>query len=961
MTSVDNGSNASGENGDTQKSDPLASVISAEVERNDPLSQAVQPMRDDVRFLGGVLGDTVREQAGEEVFDLVESARQTAFAVRRSEVDRGATFDVLSDISPQHAIDVIRAFSLFALLANIAEDLHAERRRAFHISNGEPPRDGDLARTWEKIEDSGDSEAGWAALRRTARVVPVLTAHPTETRRRSVFHITRRITALMRERDKLDDGSAERADIELDIRRQVLLLWDTAIIRSQRPRIEDEILTGLQYHEATLIDVIPKLNREIADRLDTERAVVRPGSWIGGDRDGNPYVTGEVVGFATSRAAAVIQNYYDEQLRLLENELSLSGRLVEVSDDLIALADDLVSRGDDEAARRDVPYRRAVRSVRRKLAARGAAHAIAGVRVPVDHMGRAIGSDSDPAYERPEDMQADLQVIADSLNTVGAGIVADSRLSTLQWALRTFGFHLQALDMRQNSDTHEEVLAELFAVAGVTDDYASLDEAERVEVLLRELSYDRPLLGARAELSEQTEKELEVLRAAARAVDAFGEGVIPHYIVSMCQSVSDLLEPAILLKEVGLLRGAPDAPRSEVRLIPLLETIEDLAAGADILRDYLSHEPMRKLVASQGNLQEIMLGYSDSNKDGGYLAANWSLYQGELELVALGEELGVDLRFFHGRGGSVGRGGGNSYEAILSQPPGAVRGALRITEQGEVLSAKYSEPGRARRNLEALVAATIESSVLNVEGLGDKAEAAYDVMADLSRRGREAYGSLVHEDPGFIEYFTTSTPLSEIGELNIGSRPTSRKQTNSVEDLRAIPWVLSWSQSRVMLPGWFGMGTALSDWLDDGGPGSAPGDRSARLAQLRELNATWPFFRTTMSNMAQVMAKADMGLAGQYASLVADESTRERVFSRILSEFELTRDVLLEITEQSSLLDDNPALARSVRNRFPYLEPLNVLQVELLRRFRAGDDDPLIRTGIQLTMNGLATALRNTG
>ena len=763
MTSVDNGSNASGENGDTQKSDPLASVISAEVERNDPLSQAVQPMRDDVRFLGGVLGDTVREQAGEEVFDLVESARQTAFAVRRSEVDRGATFDVLSDISPQHAIDVIRAFSLFALLANIAEDLHAERRRAFHISNGEPPRDGDLARTWEKIEDSGDSEAGWAALRRTARVVPVLTAHPTETRRRSVFHITRRITALMRERDKLDDGSAERADIELDIRRQVLLLWDTAIIRSQRPRIEDEILTGLQYHEATLIDVIPKLNREIADRLDTERAVVRPGSWIGGDRDGNPYVTGEVVGFATSRAAAVIQNYYDEQLRLLENELSLSGRLVEVSDDLIALADDLVSRGDDEAARRDVPYRRAVRSVRRKLAARAAAHTIAGVRVPVDHMGRAIGSDSDPAYERPEDMQADLQVIADSLNTVGAGIVADSRLSTLQWALRTFGFHLQALDMRQNSDTHEEVLAELFAVAGVTDDYASLDEAERVEVLLRELSYDRPLLGARAELSEQTEKELEVLRAAARAVDAFGEGVIPHYIVSMCQSVSDLLEPAILLKEVGLLRGAPDAPRSEVRLIPLLETIEDLAAGADILRDYLAHEPMRKLVASQGNLQEIMLGYSDSNKDGGYLAANWSLYQGELELVALGEELGVDLRFFHGRGGSVGRGGGNSYEAILSQPPGAVRGALRITEQGEVLSAKYSEPGRARRNLEALVAATIESSVLNVEGLGDKAEAAYDVMADLSRRGREAYGSLVHEDPGFIEYFTTSTPLSEIG------------------------------------------------------------------------------------------------------------------------------------------------------------------------------------------------------
>lgn len=947
--------------GDESNPEPLASVISAEVDRNDPLSSAVEPMREDVRFLGQILGDTVREQAGSEAFDLVEKARQTAFAVRRSEVDRSATFDVLSGISPRHAVDVIRAFSLFALLANIAEDLHAERRRAFHIAAGEPPRDGDLARTWEKIEDSGDSEAGWAALRRTARVVPVLTAHPTETRRRSVFHITRRITSLMRERGRTDDPSAEREDLELEIRRQVLLLWDTAIIRSQRPRIEDEILTGLQYHEATLIDVIPRLNKEVAGRLDTERAVVRPGSWIGGDRDGNPYVTGEIVGFATTRAAAVIQNFYDSELQELEHELSLSGRLVEVSDDLIALAGGLVSRGDDDAARRDVPYRRAVRSVRRKLAARVRVHDIAGARVPVDHMGRSIGSDSDPAYEHPDEMLADLQVIADSLTSVGAGIVADARLANLQWALRTFGFHLQALDMRQNSDMHEEVIGELFAVAGVTENYAELDEDARVEVLLRELSYDRPLLSAKAELSEQTQKELGVLRAAARAVEAFGEGVIPHYIVSMCQSVSDLLEPAILLKEVGLLRGAPEAPSSEVRLIPLLETIEDLAAGADILRKYLSLEPMRKLVASQGDLQEIMLGYSDSNKDGGYLAANWSLYQGELELVALAEELDVDLRFFHGRGGSVGRGGGNSYEAILSQPPGAVRGALRITEQGEVLSAKYSEPGRARRNLEALVAATIESSVLNVEGLGDDAEAAYDVMADLSRRGREAYGSLVHEDPGFIEYFTTSTPLSEIGELNIGSRPTSRKQTNTVDDLRAIPWVLSWSQSRVMLPGWFGMGTALSGWLDDGGPGGASGGRSARLAQLRELYATWPFFRTTLSNMAQVMAKADMGLAGQYASLVADDETRERVFSRILTEFELTRDVLLEITEQSSLLDDNPALARSVRNRFPYLEPLNVLQVELLRRFRAGEDDPLIRTGIQLTMNGLATALRNSG
>lgn len=941
--------------------DPLASVISPEMERDDPLSEAVAPMRADVRFLGQLLGDTVREQAGERVFELVESARQTAFAVRRSEVDRSATFDVLAGISASDAIDVIRAFSLFALLSNIAEDLHQERRRAMHIAAGEPPRDGDLARTWEKIESSGDSEAGWAALRRTARVVPVLTAHPTETRRRSVFRITRSITELMRVRERAAEGSAERETAELGIKREVVLLWDTAIIRSQRPRIQDEILTGLQYHEATLIDVIPQLNKEIAEKLDTDRAVVRPGSWIGGDRDGNPYVTGEIVEFATTRAAAVIQNFYDAELRALEAELSLSGRQVEVPESLLALADGLASLGDDDAARRDVPFRRAVRSVRRKLASRATAHRISGAHVPVDHTGRRIGTDDDPAYHRPDEMLADLSVIAEALEGVGAGIVADARLATLQWAVRTFGFHLQALDMRQNSDTHEEVLTELFAEAGVCADYASLGEEERVEILLRELSYDRPLLGPRAELSELAEKELGVLRAAAAAVDSLGEGVIPHYIVSMCQSVSDLLEPAILLKEVGLLRGGADAPRSEVRLIPLLETIEDLAAGREILRAYLAHEPVRTLVRSQGNLQEIMLGYSDSNKDGGYLAANWALYQGELELVALAEELGVDLRFFHGRGGSVGRGGGNSYEAILSQPPGAVRGALRITEQGEVLSAKYSEPHRARRNLEALVSATIESSVIDVEGLGDGAEDAYAVMADLARRGREAYGSLVHDDPGFIEYFTTSTPLSEIGELNIGSRPTSRKQTAAVSDLRAIPWVLSWSQSRVMLPGWFGVGSALRAWLDDGGAGARPGGREARVAQLRELAETWPFFRTTLSNLAQVMAKADMGLAGQYASLVSDEDARERVYSRIVSEFELTRDLVLEITGQETLLDDNPALARSVRNRFPYLEPLNVLQIELLRRFRAGEDDPDVRTGIQLTMNGLATALRNSG
>lgn len=942
-------------------SDPLAAVVSHDIDHDDPRAAEAAPLRADIRFLGQLLGDTVREQAGQRIFDIVEAARRTAFAVRRSEVDRAAMVDMLDDVDTDTAIPVIRAFSLFALLANIAEDLHEERRRAAHDAEGSPPRDGDLAATWAKLDRAGilgDPDATrFETLRRTARVVPVFTAHPTETRRRTVFRITRRITAHMRRREALSAGTPEHAAAEQAIKREMVLLWHTPLIRSQRPRIEDEILNGLQYHEATLLELIPQLNRDIGERLNTERAVLRPGTWIGGDRDGNPFVTAEVVTFATQQAAVVVHNYYNEQLVQLERELSLSGRLVEVPPALLELGNDLQSLGDDAAARLEVPFRRAARAIRRKLAARTPSFTVPGIIAAVDHMGQPIGVDTDPAYSRPEEMLADLDVVDASLREVGAAIVAEGRLSELRWAVRTFGFHLQALDLRQNSDMHEEVLTELFRVAGVTDDYATLDEDAKREILLRELSYDRPLLGAHAQLSDTATKELAVMRAAARSVEHLGDGVIPHYIVSMCQSVSDLLEPAILLKEVGLLRGAPAVPQSQVRLIPLLETIDDLAAGTEILSDALALEPLRELVRSQGNIVEIMLGYSDSNKDGGYLTANWSLYQAQAQLVEVAQHHGIDLRFFHGRGGSVGRGGGNSYAAILSQPPGAVRGALRITEQGEVISAKYSEPGPARRNLETLVAATIESSVLDVENLGANSAQAYEIMSDLAARSRRAYAALVHEDPGFIEYFTTSTPLEEIGELNIGSRPTSRKQTNTVEDLRAIPWVLSWTQSRTMLPGWFGVGSAIEGWLTDGGDDN----RAARMRSLQALYAAWPFFRMIVSNMAQVMAKADLELAEQYASLVPDEEARTRIYTRIRSEYELTVQVVLELTGQDTLLDDNPSLARSVRGRFPYLEPLNVLQVELLRRHRTGESDRQVRSGIQLTMNGLATALRNSG
>ncbi|HMT48695.1 phosphoenolpyruvate carboxylase [uncultured Dietzia sp.] len=938
----------------------MADPTQSEPLEPDPLEQAVAPLRDDVRFLGALLGDTVREQSGERIFDLVETARRTAFAVRRSQADRDEVAALFTDVGTGDVIPVIRAFSLFALLANVAEDLHQERRRRIHTAAGEPPPDGDLEATWSRLESADPAPGKLEAVRATARVSPVLTAHPTETRRRTVFEVTRRVHELMRRRDALHTGRqdrvarAELAEIELDLRRQVLTLWQTAIIRSERPRIQDEVLSGLQYHEATLLEVIPPLNAEIADRLGTgDRAVVRPGSWIGGDRDGNPYVTGEVVRFATERAADLVHGHYSRQLRSLERELSMSMRIVEVPGELLALADSLAEPGAEVTATRgDVPFRRAVRVVRRRLAARGRSSSSSPSAVSP-----AFGLDDDEPYTCPQEMLADLDVIDAALAAGGSGLLRTPRLRDLRWALRTFGFHLQALDMRQNSETHEEVLTELFALAGVSGDYSALDEDARVELLLRELSHDRPLLGPRAELSATAARELGVMRAAAAAVDLLGPEVVPHYIVSMCGSVSDLLEPAVLLREVGLFSGDPAEPRSGVRLIPLLETIDDLAAGPGILDAALALPQFRALTRAQGDVLEVMLGYSDSNKDGGYLAANWALYQAERDLVAAADRAGVHLRYFHGRGGAVGRGGGNSYDAILAQPPGAVQGALRITEQGEVISAKYSEPHRARRNLEALVAATLEASLLDVEGLGDRADEAYGVMAELARLGREAYASLVHHDEGFIEYFTSSTPLSEIGELNMGSRPASRKQTSTVDDLRAIPWVLSWSQSRVMLPGWFGVGTALRNWVDQRGEAGS----GERLATLRGLYTNWPFLRTTLSNMAQVMAKADMGLAARYAGLVPDAGVGRRIHGIISDEFDLTREMLLAVTGHETLLDDNPALARSVRNRFPYLEPLNVLQVELLRRYRAGDEDPAVRTGIQLTMNGLATALRNSG
>ncbi|MGY4102458.1 phosphoenolpyruvate carboxylase [Nocardia sp. R16R-3T] len=914
-------------------------------------TDATRPLRDDIRFLGGVLGDTIRDHEGPEVFDLIERVRIEAFRVRREEVERSAVAEMLDGVDIAVALPLIRAFTYFVLLANLAEDIQRDRRRAAHEAAGEPPQDSSLASTYRKLDAAALDGAEVADVLTDALVSPVITAHPTETRRRTVFDAQTRITELMRLRQRYTETERARADLELRIRRQVLSLWRTALIRLQRLQIQDEIVVGLRYYDITLFDVIPAINAEVRAALRSRwpgldllpRPILRPGSWIGGDRDGNPYVTADVVRQAASQASAVAFGRYLHELVELEKSLSQSARLVCVTPEVGALAE---AGYPDAATHSDEPYRRALHRVRARLSA----SAVAALgELPSD--GLDLGA---PAYATPQAVLDDLDAVDVSLRASGDGPLADDRLAALRYAVETFGFHLQSLDMRQNSEVHEQVVTELLAWAGVHQDYASLAEPARVELLAAELRTRRPLLGPHARLSELATKELDIVRAARDVVDTFGAEAVQNYIISMCTSVSDMLEAALLLKEGGLLDpGEPDGrPSCPVNIVPLFETIEDLGAGAATLAAVLDVPVYRELVAAKGMRQEVMLGYSDSNKDGGYLAANWALYRAELDLVEVARKSGIRLRLFHGRGGTVGRGGGRSYDAILAQPVGAVRGSLRLTEQGEVIAAKYAESGAAHRNLESLIAGTLESTLLDVEGLGPDAEPSYELMDDLAARARAAYARLVHETPGFVEYFRQSTPVAEVGDLNIGSRPASRKPTNSVSDLRAIPWVMSWSQARVMLPGWYGTGSALQEWV---------GDDPDRLAILSDLYRRWPFFRTVLSNLAQVMAKSDLDIAARYAELVDDVALREHIFGMIRDEHARTIRMHAAITGNDHLLADNPALAESIHNRFPYLEPLNQMQVELLRRLRAGDDSELVKRGILLTMNGLATALRNSG
>ncbi|MFC6284480.1 MULTISPECIES: phosphoenolpyruvate carboxylase [Polaromonas] len=991
-------------------------VTSARVKKNnDPVQEAAKdktagktigrsrdnerPLVEDIRLLGRILGDVIREQEGVAAYELIEQVRKLSVAFRRDadqEADK-ALKKLLKSLTGDQTVSVIRAFTYFSHLANLAEDRHHIRRRAVHERAGDT-QEGSIEVALARLRWAGIAPKTIANTLAHSFVSPVLTAHPTEVQRKSILDAERDIAQLLTARDDIKalalavtavsparaakDALTPRelAANEAQLRARVMQLWQTRLLRFTKLTVADEIENALSYYEATFLREIPKLYANLERELGNHavHSFLRMGQWIGGDRDGNPNVSAETLNYALGRQAEVALRHYLTEVHFLGGELSLSAMLIDVSPAMQALAE---SSPDTNEHRQDEPYRRALTGVYARLAAtlksltggEAARHAVAPQN----------------AYANSEEFLADLRTIDASLRANHGEALIAQRLHPLIRAVDVFGFHLATVDLRQSSDKHEEVVAELLAVARIEPDYASLQETARRALLIRLLNDARPLRVVGTAYSAHTQGELAIFEAARTARARFGKEAIRHYIISHTETVSDLLEVLLLQKEVGLMHGILEDPHAghsvydaaprgggralgrpsgatdngatnDLIVVPLFETIEDLRNAAPIMREFYALPGIAQLVQRSGAEQDIMLGYSDSNKDGGIFTSNWELYRAEIALVELFDQLAnsnnIQLRMFHGRGGTVGRGGGPSYQAILAQPPGTVRGQIRLTEQGEVIGSKYANPEIGRRNLETLVAATLEATLLQPTKPATKDF--LQAAAELSQASMAAYRALVYETPGFTEYFFSATPIREIAELNIGSRPASRKATQKIEDLRAIPWGFSWGQCRLTLPGWYGFGSAVEQLLSRGGSSAS---RKEALSRLQKMYKQWPFFRTLLSNMDMVLAKSDLALASRYAELVADARLRKKIFSAIEAEWHRTVEALALITGEKTLLAGNAALQRSIRHRFPYIDPLHHLQVELVRRYREGQADDRVQRGIHISINGIAAGLRNTG
>lgn len=933
-----------------------------------------QPLIDDIRLLGRLLGEVIREQEGAQTFNLIEQIRQMSVSYRRHDDVRADALlkRTLRNLSDERAVSVIRAFTYFSHLANLAEDRHYIRRRVFHERAGRQQA-GSLSHTFAKLHASGIKESQVISALSNSHVSPVLTAHPTEVQRKSILDAERAIAQLLVARDQIRDRPTdvlqvqELAENERYIKARILQLWQTRLLRFTKLTVIDEIENSLSYYESTFLTEIPRLYRLLEQQLSDRDlpTFFRMGQWIGGDRDGNPNVDAQTLREALRRQSEVAIRHHLRSLHYLGAELSMSALLIPVGADMQALAD---QSPDQDVHRSDEPYRRALTGMYARLAA--TLKQLTGT----DAARHAVAPQN--PYGSPQEILHDLEIIRQSLVSNHGVDLARDRLDDLIRGIDVFGFHLATVDLRQSSDQHELVIAELLQVAAVEQDYCAMDEASRVRLLVQLLQEARPIRVSGAHYSELTSKELAVFETAAQVRSLFGDLAVKHYIVSHTETVSDLLEVYLLQKETGLMTGplgglasgsTAEPSRAALMVVPLFETILDLRMAPVIMESFFKLPHMLELIRASGGEQEIMLGYSDSNKDGGIFTSNWELYRAELALVAVFKSLGrrskVVMRLFHGRGGTVGRGGGPSYEAILAQPPGTVGGQIRLTEQGEVIGSKYANPEIGRRNLETLVAATLEATLIQPQ---QQIPQEFLVLAQcLSDESFKSYQALVYETQEFATYFFESTPIREIAQLNIGSRPAARPKSQGqnprIEDLRAIPWGFSWGQCRLTMPGWLGFGAAVHALLANPPSGMK---RSEVLRQLKQMYEQWPFFRTILSNMDMVMAKSDLALARRYASLVSSKKVRDKIFSQIEDHWHSTKRALTMITGQKGFLANNPALARSIRHRFPYIDPLNHLQVELIRRLRQQSFDEASergKRGVHISINGIAAGLRNTG
>lgn len=888
------------------------------------------PLAEDVEFLTQSLFKLLHNETTEIVLDAVKKLAESNDSSPIIE-------EVLPLLNENQVQNLILACSMFSQMLNIAEDVHHERRRLAHEQAGSRAVSGSLADTIRKLQEHQIEAATVQQQLDHTHIAAVLTAHPTEVQRQATLNFHRRISSLLPKRESCNSAEA-LAELQREVDTTLLALWQTSETRHYKITVNNEINNGASIFPLSFFQALPKLYRSMEKEFQTAYPKIRVpdilqiGGWIGGDRDGNPFVSADTLRYAFTQHADTVFHYYRRELAALYHDLPLSIRRVDVSEALLALS---ALSPDTEIAHEEEHYRRAIAYIMARLIARG--HKI-GLT-----LGCRFGL-LEP-YRDADEFIADLGILSRSLHENGSGMLADARLADLIRMASVFGFYMMPLDLRQHAAKHGEVVAELFQKAGL-EAYETLSEPEKQTVLLRELQHQRPLYSPYIDYSDHTHHELAIFQEARKIKNELGEHAINQSIISNCEQPSDLLALALLLQESGLLTLENGKPHSRINIVPLFETIEALENACSVMNTLFSLPWYRDLLAGRNNIQEIMLGYSDSNKDGGYVSSSWGLYQAELGLVELFKQHGIRMRLFHGRGGSVGRGGGPSYQAILAQPADSVAGQIRITEQGEVITAKYAEPGNARRNLETLVAATLEASLLPQHKVPDS-----QLMQALSDSAFKHYRALITRD-GFIDYFLQTSPIREIASLNLGSRPASRKTLARIQDLRAIPWVFSWTQNRLMLPAWYGFGSAVEEvcQTDQG-----------RLKDLQQHAQSDPFFQTMLSNMDQVMAKTDLTLAENYAGLSESPEQAAEIFDIIKTEYLKSRQALLDILQADELLRDNRTLARSLALRIPYLNALGSLQIALLKRLRQDPDNPRLLQMVHLTINGVAQGLRNTG